>query len=78
MTGKSPSQKDNMERKGSFGNLFSFFSGRKVTLPSDSEDGKAMKINEKLANVIDQSNYISRDLSWLKFNARVLDQARTP
>ncbi|MGM9507175.1 polyphosphate kinase 1 [Larkinella sp. GY13] len=78
MTGKSPSQKDNMERKGSFGNLFSFFSGRKVTLPSDSEDGKAMKINEKLANVIDQSNYISRDLSWLKFNDRVLDQARTP
>ncbi|MGV3558795.1 polyphosphate kinase 1 [Larkinella arboricola] len=37
-----------------------------------------MKINEKLANVIGQSNYISRDLSWLKFNARVLDQARNP
>ncbi|MBT1688444.1 polyphosphate kinase 1 [Dawidia soli] len=25
---------------------------------------------------IDESNYISRDLSWLKFNYRVLDQAR--
>ena len=22
------------------------------------------------------SNYISRDLSWIKFNARVLDQAK--
>nr|WP_229311161.1 polyphosphate kinase 1 [Larkinella soli] len=37
-----------------------------------------MKINERLANVVEQSNYISRDLSWLKFNARVLDQARNP
>lgn len=78
MISKSSSQKDNIERKSSFGGIFSFFSGRKVTLPSDSEDGKAMKINEKLASVIDQSNYISRDLSWLKFNARVLDQARNP
>ncbi len=78
MIDKNSSQKDNIDRKGSFGSFFSFFSGRKVTLPADSEDGKAMKINEKLANVIDQSNYISRDLSWLKFNARVLDQARNP
>lgn len=26
--------------------------------------------------IIDKSNYISRDLSWLKFNYRVLDQAK--
>nr|WP_266367379.1 polyphosphate kinase 1 [Tellurirhabdus rosea] len=39
---------------------------------------KAVKMSEKLANVIDQSNYISRDLSWLKFNDRVLDQAKNP
>ncbi|HYF70067.1 MAG TPA: polyphosphate kinase 1 [Ohtaekwangia sp.] len=31
---------------------------------------------EKLYQQIDESNYISRDLSWLKFNYRVLDQAK--
>lgn len=31
---------------------------------------------EKLYQLIDESNYISRDLSWLKFNYRVLDQAK--
>ena len=31
---------------------------------------------EKLAHQIDESNYISRDLSWLQFNYRVLDQAK--
>lgn len=31
---------------------------------------------EKIAHQIDESNYISRDLSWLQFNYRVLDQAR--
>ena len=36
------------------------------------------KVSEKVSNVIDQSNYISRDLSWMKFNERVLEQARSP
>ena len=31
---------------------------------------------EKIANQIEESNYISRDLSWIKFNYRVLDQAK--
>ncbi len=31
---------------------------------------------ESLARQIEESNYISRDLSWLQFNYRVLDQAR--
>jgi polyphosphate kinase len=35
-----------------------------------------MVISEKLKKEIAQSNYISRDLSWLKFNHRVLDQAK--
>lgn len=32
----------------------------------------------KLSQQIEQSNYISRDLSWLTFNVRVLDQAKHP
>jgi polyphosphate kinase len=36
------------------------------------------KTIEKPDSVIAQSNYFSRDLSWLKFNERVLDQARNP
>lgn len=31
---------------------------------------------EKITQQITESNYISRDLSWLQFNYRVLDQAR--
>lgn len=31
---------------------------------------------EKATQQIEESNYISRDLSWLQFNYRVLDQAR--
>lgn len=31
---------------------------------------------EKIIQQIEESNYISRDLSWLKFNYRVLDQAK--
>jgi polyphosphate kinase len=33
---------------------------------------------EKIAHQIEDSNYISRDLSWIKFNYRVLDQAKYP
>ncbi|MFN3316926.1 MAG: polyphosphate kinase 1, partial [Raineya sp.] len=35
-----------------------------------------MFVKEKANSTIEQSNYISRDLSWLKFNWRVLDQAK--
>lgn len=33
-------------------------------------------LREKLSAQIEQSNYISRDLSWIQFNYRVLDQCR--
>ena len=33
---------------------------------------------EKIVHQIEESNYISRDLSWIKFNYRVLDQAKHP
>lgn len=35
-----------------------------------------MVAKEKVSQLIEQSNYISRDLSWLQFNHRVLDQAK--
>ncbi|MGI8599387.1 MAG: hypothetical protein ACR2KB_09030, partial [Chitinophagaceae bacterium] len=31
---------------------------------------------DRISTLVEQSNYISRDLSWLKFNHRVLDQAK--
>ncbi len=37
-----------------------------------------MLVRDKVSSVIEQSNYISRDLSWLQFNYRVLDQAKNP
>ncbi|MFN8356969.1 MAG: polyphosphate kinase 1 [Spirosomataceae bacterium] len=44
--------------------------------PSEEEQRRLTKIKEKAYSVIDQSDYLSRDLSWLKFNERVLDQAK--
>jgi polyphosphate kinase len=37
---------------------------------------EALEQHDKLTRQIEQSNYISRDLSWLQFNYRVLDQAK--
>ncbi|ELR72505.1 Polyphosphate kinase [Fulvivirga imtechensis AK7] len=37
-----------------------------------------MIVPEKIRKQIEESDYISRDLSWLKFNDRVLDQAKDP
>lgn len=37
-----------------------------------------MLAKDRISSLIEQSNYISRDLSWLKFNDRVLDQAEYP
>lgn len=35
-----------------------------------------MLVKEKVSSTIEQSEYISRDLSWLQFNWRVLDQTQ--
>jgi polyphosphate kinase len=35
-----------------------------------------MLVREKVSSTIEQSEYISRDLSWLQFNWRVLDQTQ--
>jgi polyphosphate kinase len=40
--------------------------------------GLVTLFKEKATTLITHSNYISRDLSWMKFNYRVLDQAKDP
>ncbi|MFC0184299.1 polyphosphate kinase [Pseudarcicella hirudinis] len=40
------------------------------------EQKRLEKVIIKSQDIIEKSNYISRDLSWLKFDERVLDQAR--
>jgi polyphosphate kinase len=44
--------------------------------PTMNDAKRSSRNQEKLSTTIGQSPYISRDLSWLKFNERVLDQAR--
>ncbi|WP_461040058.1 polyphosphate kinase 1 [Spirosoma harenae] len=58
------------------GNLVSRFTHRQEK-PSTLTTEKMGKVSEKVSSVIDQSDYLSRDLSWIKFNERVLDQARS-
>jgi len=40
------------------------------------EEVAVQQIDDPVIRQIQESNYISRDLSWLRFNYRVLDQAR--
>ena len=37
-----------------------------------------LEVVEKYDSIIQQSDLVSRDLSWLRFNERVLDQSRKP
>ncbi len=65
------------KEKGSKGSLFSFLnefiSPQNTNISNEkAQDSKV----SRYADSIEQSNYLSRDLSWLKFNERVLDQAR--
>src|SRR6185369_7565271 len=42
----------------------------------EGEEEDILTLSSNVAQQIAESNYISRDLSWLQFNYRVLDQAR--
>lgn len=61
------------------GNLLSFINFKKwkinLVAPRDSAR-KFEKSMQKSQDIISKAKFISRDLSWLKFDERVLDQAR--
>src|SRR6187401_649152 len=46
-----------------------------VSISKTSHQDMDDTVTDKIVQQIEESNYISRDLSWLKFNYRVLDQA---
>ncbi|SKB54948.1 polyphosphate kinase 1 [Dyadobacter psychrophilus] len=61
-------------KKGRLNNLFAFFKSTKGQV--SAEENKIIGPSSEKANtLVQQSDLISRDLSWLKFNDRVLDQA---
>lgn len=62
----------NDKKKTSLSDLFSFLN----PVEHEEEESPFRKNPEKVAQMVAQSDLISRDLSWLKFNERVLDQAK--
>ncbi len=53
--------------------LLSFVKSKRTE--PDMEESKTMSSSEKTNHLVQQSDMVSRDLSWLKFNERVLEQA---
>jgi polyphosphate kinase len=77
MRGKIPKYiKRNRVKDSLVGNLFSFLNNFMNTKQTPEEKRRLEKVINKSYDVIEKSDYISRDLSWLKFDERVLDQAR--
>ncbi|MEJ1238175.1 polyphosphate kinase 1 [Chryseolinea sp. T2] len=47
-----------------------------ISKASHQSNDDSLTATDRIVQQIEESNYISRDLSWLKFNYRVLDQAK--
>jgi polyphosphate kinase len=67
-------------RKTAISSLFSFLGNRRNDEASQTtpESDRFARSSERFSQTIEQSHLISRDLSWLQFNYRVLDQAQSP
>lgn len=77
MSGMIPKYYKRSRAKDSLvGNLFSFLNNFMNTKQTPEEKRRLEKVINKSYDVIEKSDYISRDLSWLKFDERVLDQVR--
>lgn len=77
MSGMIPKYNKRGRAKDSLvGNLLSFLNNFMNTKQTPEEKRRLEKVINKSYDVIEKSDYISRDLSWLKFDERVLDQAR--
>ncbi len=64
------------KKSSSIRSFFSYFKKILGYDPSLKEKREIVKKFSKTYDLVSKSNYISRDLSWLKFDERVLDQAR--
>ncbi len=67
-------------RKSTISSLFSFIRDRrevKESGQSNEQSERFARSSERFSQTIEQSHLISRDLSWLQFNYRVLDQAQS-
>ena len=69
----------NPTKKTALKSIFSFLGNRRKDQKNNPEEpDRFARSAERFSQTIEQSNLISRDLSWLQFNCRVLDQARSP
>lgn len=70
-------QKYNSKKSSPIKSFFSYFKKMMGYEPSLSEKKDFVRKHSKTFDILSKSDYISRDLSWLKFDERVLAQAQS-
>jgi len=70
------SEKVQTESKSGISSFLSIFQGKNQ--PPQTILEKVSGSSEKVYQTIEQSDFISRDLSWIQFNYRVLEQVKNP